>query len=60
MRIATSASTREILIREALRHLFTGKSYAYDRGETLLKGFEDAVRLYTKCGGNRSSASRLP
>jgi class 3 adenylate cyclase len=30
-----------------LRHLLSGKSYEYaDRGETTLKGFEDAVRLY--------------
>jgi hypothetical protein len=30
--------------------LLTGKSYVYaDRGETALKGFEDAVRLYEVC-----------
>jgi class 3 adenylate cyclase len=30
-----------------LRHLLSGKSYAYgDRGETMLKGFDAAVRLY--------------
>jgi class 3 adenylate cyclase len=46
-RIAARAGAGEILIPEPLRHLLTGKSYVYaDRGETLLKGFEDAVRLY--------------
>jgi class 3 adenylate cyclase len=46
-RIAAMAEAGEILIPEPLRHLLTGKSYVYtDRGETLLKGFEDAVRLY--------------
>jgi class 3 adenylate cyclase len=46
-RIAAKAGAGEILIPEPLRHLLTGKSYVYaDRGETVLKGFEDAVRLY--------------
>jgi hypothetical protein len=37
----------EILIPEPLlRHLLTGKSYVYaDRGDTMLKDFEDAVLL---------------
>jgi class 3 adenylate cyclase len=46
-RIAAKAGAGEILIPEPLRHLLTGKSYVYaDRGETILKGFEDAVRIY--------------
>ena len=46
-RIAAKAGAGEILIPEPLRHLLTGKSYVYaDRGEIMLKGFEDAVRLY--------------
>jgi class 3 adenylate cyclase len=46
-RICAQAGADEILIPEPLRHLLSGKSYVYaDRGETLLKGFEDAVRLY--------------
>jgi class 3 adenylate cyclase len=46
-RIAAKASAGQILIPEPLRHLLSGKSYVYaDRGETMLKGFEDAVRLY--------------
>jgi class 3 adenylate cyclase/pimeloyl-ACP methyl ester carboxylesterase len=46
-RIAAKAGAGEILIPEPLRHLLTGKSYVYaDRGETMLKGFEDPVRLY--------------
>jgi len=46
-RIAAAAGAGEILIPEPLRHLLTGKSYVYaNRGETILKGFEDAVRLY--------------
>jgi class 3 adenylate cyclase len=46
-RIAAQAGAGEILIPEPLRHLLAGKSYVYtDRGEIMLKGFEDAVRLY--------------
>jgi class 3 adenylate cyclase len=46
-RICAQAAAGEILIPEPLRHLLSGKSYVYaDRGETMLKGFEDAVRLY--------------
>jgi class 3 adenylate cyclase len=46
-RVAAKAGAGEILIPEPLRHLLTGKSYVYaDRGETMLKGFEDSVRLY--------------
>ncbi len=46
-RIAAKADAGEILIPEPIRHLLTGKSFVYaDRGETVLKGFEDAVRLY--------------
>ena len=46
-RIAAKAGAGEILIPEPLRHLLSGKSYVYaDRGEAVLKGFEDAVRLY--------------
>ena len=46
-RIAAHAGAGEILIPEPVRHLLAGKSYVYsDRGETALKGFEDAVRLY--------------
>jgi class 3 adenylate cyclase/pimeloyl-ACP methyl ester carboxylesterase len=46
-RIAAKAGAGEILIPEPLRHLLAGKSYVYaDRGEAVLKGFEDAVRLY--------------
>jgi class 3 adenylate cyclase len=46
-RICAQQGAGEILIPEPLRHLLTGKSYVYaDRGEAMLKGFEDAVRLY--------------
>jgi class 3 adenylate cyclase len=46
-RIAAKAGAGEILIPEPVRHLLSGKSFVYaDRGETMLKGFEDAVRLY--------------
>ncbi len=46
-RVAARAGVAEILIPEPLRHLLDGKTYVYaDRGETLLKGFEDAVRLF--------------
>ncbi len=46
-RIAAKAGAGEILIPEPLRHLLDGKNYVYaDRGETVLKGFEDAMRIY--------------
>jgi class 3 adenylate cyclase len=46
-RVAAKAGAGDILIPEPLCHLLAGKSYVYaDRGETILKGFEDAVRLY--------------
>jgi class 3 adenylate cyclase/pimeloyl-ACP methyl ester carboxylesterase len=46
-RIAAKADAGEIIIPEPLRHLLAGKSYVYaDRGDAMLKGFEDAVRLY--------------
>ena len=46
-RIAANAGAGEILIPEPLRHLLAGKGYVdADRGESILKGFEDAVRLY--------------
>jgi class 3 adenylate cyclase len=46
-RIAAIAGAGEILIPEPLRHLLTGKDYAFaDRGETVLKGFQDPLRLY--------------
>ncbi len=46
-RVAAQAGAGEILMPEPLRHLLSGKSYVYaDRGEAMLKGFEDAVRLY--------------
>ena len=46
-RIAAQASAGEILVPETVRGLLSGKSYVYaERGETALKGFEDAVRLY--------------
>jgi class 3 adenylate cyclase/pimeloyl-ACP methyl ester carboxylesterase len=46
-RVCARADAGEILIPEPVRHLLAGKSYVYaDRGETMLKGFEDAVRLF--------------
>jgi class 3 adenylate cyclase len=46
-RICAHGDAGEILIPEPLRHLLTGKSYVYaDRGAAMLKGFEDAVRLF--------------
>jgi class 3 adenylate cyclase/alpha-beta hydrolase superfamily lysophospholipase len=46
-RVAAHAGPGEILIPEPLRHLLSGKTYVYaDRGETALKGFDEAVRLY--------------
>ena len=46
-RIAAKAEGGEILIPEPVRHLLSGKSFSYsDRGEYVMKGFDDAVRLY--------------
>ncbi len=46
-RVAAHASGGEILVPEPVRHLVTGKEFLFsDRGDVLLKGFEDAVRLY--------------
>jgi class 3 adenylate cyclase/pimeloyl-ACP methyl ester carboxylesterase len=46
-RIAAAAAGGEILIPEAVRHLLAGKAFNFDdRGEAVLKGFEDPVRLF--------------
>lgn len=46
-RIKDQAGGGEILVPEAVRHMLSGKSFLFsDRGETMLKGFDDAVRLY--------------
>ncbi len=46
-RVAAQADSGEILIPEPVRHLLAGKGFVFaDRGETMLKGFEDAVRLF--------------
>ncbi len=46
-RIAAKAGAGEILIPEPVRHLLSGKAFAFsDRGEYEMKGFDDAVRLY--------------
>jgi class 3 adenylate cyclase/pimeloyl-ACP methyl ester carboxylesterase len=46
-RVAAQAAGGEILIPEPVRHLLAGKGFVFaDRGETMLKGFEDAVRLF--------------
>ena len=46
-RVCDSANAGQILIPEALRHLVSGKGFlSADRGDTVLRGFEDPVRLY--------------
>ena len=46
-RVAAQAGAGEILIPEPVRHLLAGKDFLFsDRGDVVLKGFEDAVRLY--------------
>jgi class 3 adenylate cyclase len=46
-RIVAHASGCQILVSEAVRQIVSGKKFALtDRGETLLRGFEDPVRLY--------------
>jgi class 3 adenylate cyclase len=46
-RIAAHAGGSEILASEVVRGLCSGKGFLFaDRGENVLRGFEDAVRLY--------------
>ncbi|MDP9237484.1 MAG: adenylate/guanylate cyclase domain-containing protein [Chloroflexota bacterium] len=46
-RIMGQAQGGEILVSDVVRQLVAGRNFVFaDRGKTLLKGFEDAVRLY--------------
>jgi class 3 adenylate cyclase len=46
-RIAARASGGEILVSDVVRGLLIGKGFLFaDRGEAVLRGFEDAIRLY--------------
>ncbi len=46
-RIAGQAQGGEILVSDVVRQLVAGKGFLFaDRGETVLRGFEDPVRLY--------------
>jgi len=46
-RIAAQAAGGEILVANVVRELAAGKGFLFaDRGETVLRGFEDPVRLY--------------
>jgi class 3 adenylate cyclase len=46
-RIAAQAGEGEILTSDVVRGLCSGKGFLFaDRGENVLRGFEDAVRLY--------------
>jgi class 3 adenylate cyclase len=46
-RIAAQADGGEILASDVVRGLCSGKGFLFaDRGENVLRGFEDAVRLY--------------
>jgi len=46
-RIAAEAKGGEILASDVVRQLVAGKGFLFaDRGETLLRGFEDPVRVY--------------
>jgi class 3 adenylate cyclase len=46
-RVAAKAGPGEILIPEPVRHLLAGKGFLFsDRGDHVLKGFEDAMRLF--------------
>jgi len=46
-RIAAAAAGGEILVADTVRGLCSGKGFLFaDRGENVLRGFEDAVRLY--------------
>ncbi len=46
-RIAAQAQGGEILVSDVVRQLVAGKGFLFaDRGETVLRGFEDPVRVY--------------
>ena len=46
-RIAAKAEGEEILVSDTLRGLVAGKGFLFsDRGDVVLRGFEDPVRLY--------------
>lgn len=46
-RICREAAGGEIVVSDVVRQLVAGKGFAFvERGETQLKGFEDAVRLF--------------
>ena len=46
-RIMGQANGGEILVSDVVRQLVAGRNFVFaDRGQTLLKGFEDAVKIY--------------
>jgi class 3 adenylate cyclase len=46
-RIKEKEGAGEILVPDTVRGLLSGKGFTFgDRGETMLKGFEEPVRLY--------------
>ena len=46
-RVCAKAQPGEILIPEGVRHLVAGKGFLFsDRGDTVLRGFEDPVRVF--------------
>ena len=46
-RTASQAQGGEVLVTDVVRQLVAGKGFAFaDRGEVMLRGFEDPVRLY--------------
>jgi hypothetical protein len=46
-RIAAKAGAGEILVSDTVRGLLSGKGFVFgDRGETMLKGFDEGVRLW--------------
>ena len=46
-RTAAQANGGEVLVTDVVRQLVAGKGFVFaDRGEVVLRGFEDPVRLY--------------
>ena len=46
-RIAAQAEGGEVLVSDVVRQLVAGKGFLFsDRGDAVLRGFEDPVRLY--------------
>jgi class 3 adenylate cyclase len=54
-RIAAQADGGQVLVSDVVRQLVAGKGFLFsDRGDVLVRGFEDPVRLYELRWGNKA------